>query len=477
MKELKLIKKNYHYSEKLKEEFLSEDRIEKKLYLAKVYGRFCVENRTGKFSDYELEEELIKISPVTVCKSQKENGRVLHIATEVYLSGGHTRLIDNWIKFEEKNQDLILLEQVEKIPIWLKETLEKSKGHIFISDLKENLLTKAQKLYNLAQGYSKIILHIHPNDIIPILAFGKDKELIKKIYFMNHADHVFWYGITISSCILDLSSEGQKLTLEKRGVKNSKILPIPLDITFTEKNVEKKRKEKYMLSMASPYKFEIERKGYNFFYFLNRLEPILEKNNIYYFLIGPSKETKIWKKIYERSNYRIIPLGILQKEEVKKIWRKIDLYIDSFPFNSYTCVLEAIANRVNSFSLKTPIVDLDILREIKVNSIDELLKKIDNYFESSNEPKILEDRIILDLENNHLKNGWKQRLEKIYITTSMDEINYKKEINVFFDEYEEFMFSKTKLKKIKYYLIKKQKIWENLKFLKNSLIKLKILVK
>lgn len=459
------LEKNFKISEMIKKSFFKSKKIGEKLVLAQEYGSYCWRNRTGKFSDYEIEEELIKIANKYLKREEELiiKKRTLHILTTAYSVGGHTRLVNTWIEFFNNDQDIFLINQKE-IPNFLNETIKKANGTLYISK-KNTILEKAEELYNYAKEYERIILHIHPNDIIPILALGNTK-LIERVYYLNHADHVFWYGITINKCVLDLTMEGHELTLVKRGVINSEIINIPiqsLKIENTQKEGNLKRKyniplnAQIIFSMAAEYKYRIldKKSKYSFYIFLEKLIPILEKLDIYYFIAGPNKEDKNWDEIISKSNSRIILLGNVEKEEVKKIWKDIDLYIDSFPINSYTCVLEALCNNKMVYSLKTSIFDLEVMKDLKVNDIKKLIEIIENYFINAKNINTENTNVKNKLIKYHYKKNWIFNLKTIYLKNDNKFLkNYKKRINIFWDEYELFFYENKRInlkKKIKYF--------------------------
>lgn len=459
-----IIKQNFYFSELIKRKFFKVKSIEKKLLIAKEYGYYCWKNRTGKFSDYEVEEELIKIANKYVKRKKEEvisNEKTLHILTTALSIGGHTRLVNTWIEFLKSKQDIYLINQ-KNVPNFLEETLEKTNGKLYVSE-KKGILEKAKELYDYSKSYKRIILHIHPDDIVPILAFG-GTEIVKKIYYLNHADHTFWYGVTINKCILDLTIEGKNLSQVKRNIINSEVINIPIQNLKTKIDKSKSIVENYNLpseakiifSMAGEHKYRIVDKNskYSFYYFLEKLIPILEKLNIYFFIAGPNSEDKNWKEIILKSNSRVILLGQVCKEEIRKIWKDIDLYIDSFPINSYTCVLEALCNTRVAYSLKTPIFDMEVMKYIKVSTIEELLEKIENKFQTNE--KVFYNNIENDLKNYHYEKNWVINLEKIYANNDLKgEKNYKERLSIYWDDYEIFFSESRKIslrKKIKNYI-------------------------
>ncbi|MFL8467501.1 hypothetical protein Q3395_20905, partial [Clostridioides difficile] len=48
------------------------------------------------------------------------------------------------------------------------------------------------------------------------------------ILHVNHYDSTFWLGTSIADIVIDFSETSQLITLDKRGIDKSEILPMPL---------------------------------------------------------------------------------------------------------------------------------------------------------------------------------------------------------------------------------------------------------
>ena len=164
--EIDMIKNNKSIFEDLKKFCKEESSEEEKANLLGVAAYFATFNHTGAFSDNEIEELLCNIS-----RKHKKNAifeyeekSFLHVMTECDEAGGHTRLVERWVKNSNIDQkhSIALTEQAKNnIPKWLTKAIIKKKGDIF--DLSDNtqITNKALKLREIASKYEYIILHIH----------------------------------------------------------------------------------------------------------------------------------------------------------------------------------------------------------------------------------------------------------------------------------------------------------------------------
>ncbi|GEM_PF-4521636 len=266
--------------------------------------------------------------------------KTLHVATQLYQTGGHTRVIENWINFlPNEDHDILLTEQHRDFHLNLP-----SKTQIIKLD---NHLSNSQKIKALSEiypNYSKVIFHTHQHDAIPFIAIGTDKT--SKYYFYNHADHTFSIGASLVSEVYDMSSSGQKFSLNFRGAKSSKVIPFPLKITEHIISTQEKinyRKElnlpldsKIVITVGNPYKF-IPNSDYNLF---EKFEKIASKNQgVIFLMIGPDES---FTKYLKGECKNILMLGLKPKESVLKYYKASDFYIDSLPIGGGLALIEAI---------------------------------------------------------------------------------------------------------------------------------------
>ncbi|MEA1891138.1 MAG: hypothetical protein U9N33_00335 [Campylobacterota bacterium] len=407
---------NTKYIEYLKSLYKEVDKKYKISYLKYMTTCLAV-NVTTTLSDPFIENELNKISQTIELDTNQvfTPNSFLHVMSESYGEGGHTKLVELFIKNIDSNEDkhsILLLNQLQEIPQSLYNSLkDDSQLIVFDKDTDKN---KAQKLANIACKYRYIILHIHPEDTVANLAFG-NKKFQRPIIFLNHADHKFWCGVSISDITLDLSTDGSLISRDLRGVHNSKIVHIPIENKNI--NIDKDEARKYLkiskdkkiiLSIASEFKYGTTAQDIEKFTKL-ATEIVSTYDDCKFILIGPSRDNKYWNKAYIATDAKIDPLGIIKRDELKYYIACADLYIESFPFSSYTAFLDTAIYNIKILTLKTPISTLDVVKEnhLQSNSVEALTKNAISFLKNSNTEQ---NNIDLSI---HLKEKWSNNLYHI----------------------------------------------------------------
>ena len=92
--------------------------------IARAAAEWASSHHPGRLLSPDLEETLRKAGRSVVKNFDPwrgGNGRVLHVLTNAAEVGGHTRLVDRWIRFDVKREhSMVLTEQVKKkVPNWL----------------------------------------------------------------------------------------------------------------------------------------------------------------------------------------------------------------------------------------------------------------------------------------------------------------------------------------------------------------------
>ena len=203
--------------------------------LAAQYAWF---HPTGLLASPELEALLGKISlrlpdPERVRSRRDGMQRVLHVVTEVYNVGGHTKLVWRWIQADtRRTHSLVLTRQMESsVPFPLHAAVTGSGGQIHYLDRSPGgILARAWALRKLAAEVDHVIIHAHPWDVIPLIAFleMKDRPVITH---MNKDDHVFFLGTKNADLYAQMREAGSRLCQERRGIPAShcRMLPLPID--------------------------------------------------------------------------------------------------------------------------------------------------------------------------------------------------------------------------------------------------------
>lgn len=476
IRKINFIKKNKIVFEDLKKICKKESSEEEKAILLKIVAYFATFKHTGAFSDNDIEELLCNISQKhkmnTIFKYKKNS--FLHIMTECYETGGHTRIVERWINNSNINQkhSIVFTEQIKNnIPKWLTKAIIKKNGDIF--DLSDNtqIIDKALRLREIASEYEYIILHIHMFDIIPILAFGT-KSFNRPIIFVNHADHLFWLGISISDLIINIRKDGLKITSTRRGSVNGVVLPVPLEY---KKNVLDKKKcrvlikvpenKKLIISVGSSYKYIPSNRNI----FIETAINILKINSdVIFWVIGPDKyKEKQWREAYLNSKGRLNAIGNISKKVLNHYYFAADLYIESFPIDSATALIEAALNEIPILRLKSLYSPFDVLagrKDIQANDTNELIKKA-KFILNNGKSKNSITKLTTDIIHKHCGIEWLEQLEKILKKLPKKHSIYKfKSIN-YINKYDFFAFDCNSKSKFNFKLCTKLKFKNKIKVL------------
>lgn len=261
-------------------------KLVEKIYLEKSYIKaieiikdIAYEESTyyfGYLSSIQLEIMLLKIAKDTLPKENFKaksipTRKVLHIASELYSVGGHTRVLSDWIKYDiESNSEILITRQKSKIklPISSKTTLIE----------KEDSLSKAKEIRKfLSKNYfDVIILHQHMDDVIPTLALWDFKEKsTSKIFFYNHANFQFSIGNIIAHKRINFSIGDTEISEQHRTPIDDLTLPFVIGekLDFVKDKLESTKLKKELnikddvtifLTIGSAYKYEPYKK-LNFF--------------------------------------------------------------------------------------------------------------------------------------------------------------------------------------------------------------------
>jgi len=332
----------------------------------------------GRLSDGRLEAIAIRIGqrlevPPPAGEravGQQAARRVLHVATTVYGTGGHTRLLENWVKTDEGSvHSVMLLDQGdEPVRAALIERIRASGGDVVIVQAGTTLLERARVLRRVARsGYDVVVLHHHPNDVTPLVAFATAGG--PPIAVMNHADHVFWLGVSVADLVVEYRDFGAELSRERRETRLSLTFPLPLDIEGSTPTREEARdrlgipeSEIMLLTMGAPAKYMPTRRHR---FFKAAAKVLEQRGNARLYVIGVGEQNVDVLDITIHDHIKL--LGIVG--ETSDYEAAADLYLEGFPFGSYTALLQTAARGVCPVVMHSPTAHNDSTREVALRGL------------------------------------------------------------------------------------------------------------
>lgn len=332
----------------LAEKFLTANDPAAAAGIAQIAARLAFTSHCGLFASPRLERLLHALSRRIPSTSEFHSDcvfDVLHVLTYARPVGGDTRFVWRWIQQDSNHcHSVVVTRKDSEVPKILIETVENSGGRLWsLHTSSSTLLEQALELRNISQKMSVVILHLFPDDIIPMLAFANNEGLLP-IILVNHSDHTFWIGISLANVIVHLRKQSPQFLLERRGLVSHKSAILPIPFTLSPKILsggQAKRALGYepdmvlLLTIASAFKYE----SHESVCFLNLVSPVLEQNpKVVLLAVGPKPEG-FWHEASLRTNGRIVALGTRWDNDL--LYAAADVYLDSFPFSSITSLIEA----------------------------------------------------------------------------------------------------------------------------------------
>jgi hypothetical protein len=355
--------------------------------------------------------------------------RVLHVLTEAYGVGGHTRFVWRWIRADaDRSHSVVLTRQQDcGVPRSLKAAAEGTGGKLYFLDRRPGgLLARAQALRRLAARADHVILHTHPNDVVPLIAFA-GRGQTPPVTLMNLNDHVFWLGASLVDQVAQLRESGRELAQQRRGLSESRcpLLPIPIEVRPRPKQGgEAKRKlglseETIVLfSVASAYKYSALPGQH----FTDVLLPVVQKHpNVMLLVIGPEERGE-WASAARQAGGRVTVFG--KRADTELFFRAADIYLDSFPLNSLTSALEAGSYGTPIVSYCVGSADAEVLCTddvglpnliIRGHCVDDYRSQVSRLIEDAEFRAKLGELTRQGIIACHAEGGWNRLLEELYV--------------------------------------------------------------
>jgi hypothetical protein len=411
----------------------SNDTQQGKYDIAAGYacGKHC-----GLFASPELEHVLLEIGRKAIPSDRDRDiatnrplNHVLHVATAVHSIGGHSRMLLRWIQQDAgHSHSLVLTQQVPyAIPPALRSAVLESGGRIYILNKQiGSLLAWAKQLRKIAVTADLVVLHIHNFDVIPILAFA-DKDRSQPLLFVDHADHLFWVGASISDVVISLRDSGMQLAQQRRGIElnRSKLLPIVLDpIHRTIDRPTAKRQlgiaadTIVLLSIARSLKY----RTIDGLSFAAAHVPLLTQYPQAILIVVGVGDRPDWQAAIEQTQGRIRVVS--ETDATAIFYQAADIYVDSFPFVSNTSLLEAgsyvtpLVSRYPYRSDTCGILGADMPgltgNLIRVRNLEEYTQQLAQLIADPEHRLSVGAATSLKIAQTHWGRNWQSQLDDIY---------------------------------------------------------------
>jgi hypothetical protein len=344
-----------------------------------IAARFAHGSHCGRFASAPLERLLLDVGRRRVgggarsARVAAETGRVLHVLTETYAVGGHTRLAQRWIELDSgRRHSLFVTGPMNDVAPALADAAVASGGTVAMTGGVPPL-ERARALRAAAGAVDIVVLHAHPFDPVPVLAFA-EPEGRPPVVVMTHADHAFWLGVGVADAVANFRPAGAAVTTGRRGVATgrSRLLALPLpetpppDRRAARARMRVDEHRPLLASVAAAYKYAPV---------LDPTFPQLAAHALHAVpdailaVLGPDMDA-CWQAAAATVDGRLLALGF--NPDAGTLLEAADLYVDSWPCSSATAVLEAGMQELPIVTLR-PDADAQGLLTADMPSIDGLL--------------------------------------------------------------------------------------------------------
>ena len=366
--------------------------------MAQRSATFATYRHTGLFSSRELESFISEISARNVRPNPRgreiEVGSTLHILSRALNGGGHTRVVERWIGASPKSEKHSILITRGGAPTEkLKVEVASHGGEIIIQRKFSSLLGRAKQIQEMSSAYSKVVLHVHMDDILPMLAFSGGAHSAEIIHF-NHADHRFWVGASLPNRVIEMRSWGKAVSETKRGLSNSEVVGIPLPDVGQDNHLEKSQTreklgipldKKVLLTAGHSRKYLANTQ----IRFTDAVRELLSGHSErHLFAVGPEeKMDKNWRRLLSDFPDQVTVLSYMPKQQLDLYVKAVDLGLDSFPMSGGTAVLDMLSSGLPTLSFKCATGHFDVIynSSFYCETIQDWVTKANLLLEESNQ--------------------------------------------------------------------------------------------
>jgi glycosyltransferase involved in cell wall biosynthesis len=409
-------------------------RPETVLALVREAASYAMVSHPGRFADGALENVVLDIAaelnetPADVSGPASGRAgrarRVLHVMSTAHEIGGHTRTLLHWIRCDpESLHHLVLTDQTgHRVPEWLVEAVRTGGGWSGELPTEVGPLAAAQALRALARSCADVVvLHHGGHDLVPILGLAAPD--LPPVAVLNHADHIYWLGSSVTDVVINQREAGARLSRERRHSRCDVVLPIPLPSGAVVPRNEARRRlgvpadQLVLLSVGRALKY-VPNDGHDF---LRTARAILDRVPGAHLYVVGLRENEAARFPTFRPHPRLHLCGPVADPSLHRA--AADLYLESFPFGSATALLEAAQSGLATvwqynppFDLLTTNHGLEALLP-RFATEGEYVERVCQLAESANERAELGAALAAHVRTHHTGEGWRQELTTVYAHT------------------------------------------------------------
>jgi hypothetical protein len=410
------------------QDYLTHGELDAAAVHCAVASHIPVQNHAGIFWSPRAEKVLAEIggrlpfasAPIRV----KEYRRVLQVGTQMAAVGGLTKMLGQWVAADSgREHSLVLTQQHGPVPQFVTDSFG---GRVtYLNRSPGGFVAWAARLRELARGYDLVILHTHCEDVIPLIAFAQPAKHAP-VLVLNHADHLFWYGPSISHLTISLRDAALDLGIARRGLSPERSILMP---TLSEAVVRMRPREEakrelgidpattLLVSAARKLKY----KTMHGVTFADIHAPLLEKHPDAMLLVVGADEPADWAPVRARFGDRIRSTPELPNPKI--YFEAADIYVDSYPFVSSTSLMEAAGYGAPSVTIftyphETRIFGINhvalVGNTLQATSFEQYREMLSDLISDPAKRELLGERARDAVAREHNMPGWQRWLEAVY---------------------------------------------------------------
>ncbi|MCF1439850.1 MAG: hypothetical protein LPD71_14250, partial [Shewanella sp.] len=326
-------------------DYIQGTEINTAISQAEMLGWLLWKNDIGIYSLRQLECALtlkvaqqLSLQPGEDTRHETVACEVLFLATEMYLSGGHSRLAENLSSYIDNHADLLVTRGLSP------EVAAREQNHFrqlfSITRHKRDRITEIRQIVQRLLGYRQIIVNIHPSDIVSTIACALAKQLQPEleIFYVNHADHVFNFGVSTADVWFEVSLYGHHLDSRRELTSQKSFLGIPVKVNDVDISKLNFQDGDLMMTAGAMFKYKPV-DGYSLMPLLDALLKQYRSSRCQVIGVDPWHDWWWWPLKLKYPS-RLILCGTLPYADYLAVTGKAKLYIDSQPLTGGTAFVE-----------------------------------------------------------------------------------------------------------------------------------------
>jgi hypothetical protein len=280
-------------------------------------------------------------------QSADVSGGTCHVVSNVYDFGGHSKLLAKWISRDKKTRQIVVFTRPQPtLPEFFERIARENNTRLFFVGRHESVLRRAFCLRATAGTTDRLILHTHPDDVVPIVALAT--RTLPPVALFNHAHFWCCLGSTVADIYVNTFPYFENLSRTKRFARDTTLLHTAgsslhrygadvVDKAEAKQALGLPRDATVLLTMGNG-KYYRPGFGYDFFRTSQR---ILDRfDNVKIVFAGLSKRDRMVPRRL-KDHPRAMFCGWVT--DPTTVYKAADLCLESFPMPSLAAVTQAAA--------------------------------------------------------------------------------------------------------------------------------------